>query len=44
MEGHARQMARLALCLLEFAACFEIPHLPEQMLLLRIGIHTGEKH
>ncbi|KAG8519991.1 Atrial natriuretic peptide receptor 1 [Galemys pyrenaicus] len=39
---HAREVARMALALLEAVRSFRIRHRPEEQLRLRIGIHTGE--
>ncbi|NXR50745.1 ANPRA protein, partial [Hippolais icterina] len=38
---HAREVARMALALLEAVRSFRIRHRPRQQLELRIGIHTG---
>jgi len=38
---HARQIARMSLELLERIKRFEIKHLPEKKVQLRIGIHSG---
>ena len=38
---HAREIASMALELLESVKTFEIRHRPEKILQLRIGIHTG---
>ena len=38
---HAGEIAQLALDLLEGIRVFKIPHLPEEKLRIRIGIHTG---
>jgi len=39
---HAREIARMALMLLNAIKTFVIPHVPEEQLNLRIGIHSGE--
>lgn len=39
---HAGEIANAALELLTFAVNFRIRHLPENKLLLRIGIHSGK--
>lgn len=39
---HGREIARMALALLEAVWSFKIRHRPEQQLRLRIGIHSGE--
>lgn len=39
---HAREVARMALALLEAVRSFRIRHRPQEQLRLRIGIHTGE--
>ncbi|NWR95943.1 ANPRA protein, partial [Furnarius figulus] len=38
---HAREVARMALALLDAVRSFRIRHRPQQRLELRIGIHTG---
>uniref|UniRef100_H0W391 Guanylate cyclase n=1 Tax=Cavia porcellus TaxID=10141 RepID=H0W391_CAVPO len=38
---HAREVARMALALLEAVRSFRIRHRPQEQLRLRIGIHTG---
>ncbi|NWT99326.1 ANPRA protein, partial [Urocynchramus pylzowi] len=38
---HAREVARMALALLDAVRSFRIRHRPQQQLELRIGIHTG---
>uniref|UniRef100_A0A8V1A7Z2 Guanylate cyclase n=1 Tax=Gallus gallus TaxID=9031 RepID=A0A8V1A7Z2_CHICK len=38
---HAREVARMALALLDAVRSFRIRHRPQQQLRLRIGIHTG---
>uniref|UniRef100_A0A8C8BQP7 Guanylate cyclase n=1 Tax=Otus sunia TaxID=257818 RepID=A0A8C8BQP7_9STRI len=38
---HAREVARMALALLDAVRSFRIRHRPQQQLKLRIGIHTG---
>lgn len=42
-QNHAQEIARMSLALLENVKNFRIPHLPEQPLRLRIGLHTGLK-
>lgn len=39
---HGREIARMALALLDAVRTFKIRHRAEQQLKLRIGIHTGE--
>lgn len=39
---HAREVARMALALLDAVRSFRIRHRPQEELRLRIGIHTGE--
>lgn len=39
---HAREIARMALALLDAVRTFQIRHRPEEQLKLRIGIHSGE--
>lgn len=39
---HAREVARMALALLEAVRTFRIRHRPEEQLRLRIGIHSGK--
>ena len=38
---HAREIARMALSLLNAVFSFKIRHRPDDQLRLRIGIHTG---
>lgn len=38
---HAGEIAMLALDLLNMTHNFQIPHKPEQKLMLRIGLHSG---
>uniref|UniRef100_A0A672V0R2 Guanylate cyclase n=1 Tax=Strigops habroptila TaxID=2489341 RepID=A0A672V0R2_STRHB len=38
---HAREVARMALALLDAVRSFRIRHRPQQQLKLRIGVHTG---
>ena len=40
---HAREVARMALALLDAVRSFRIRHRPQQQLKLRIGIHTGQQ-
>ena len=40
-DRHAAEICKMALSLLEAVSNFPIPHLPEETLKLRIGIHTG---
>lgn len=39
---HAREVARMALALLDAVRSFRIRHRPQEQLRLRIGIHTGK--
>ena len=39
---HAAEIARMSLRLLEKVKTFQIRHLPQQKLELRIGLHTGK--
>ena len=39
---HAREISRLSLKLLQEVKSFKIRHRPEDRLMLRIGIHSGE--
>lgn len=39
---HAREVARMALALLDAVRSFRIRHRPQQQLKLRIGVHTGQ--
>ena len=39
--SHAGEIAMLALDLLHMTHNFQIPHKPEQKLMLRIGLHSG---
>lgn len=38
---HAREVANMALDLVDECTVFEIPHLPEQPLKIRVGLHSG---
>ena len=38
---HAREVANMALGLVDECTIFEIPHLPEQPLKIRVGLHSG---
>lgn len=38
---HAREVANMALDLVDECTIFEIPHLPEQPLKIRVGLHSG---
>lgn len=38
---HAREIARMSLALLKAVRTFKIRHRPDEILKLRIGIHTG---
>lgn len=40
---HGREIARMALALLDGVRTFKIRHRAEQQLKLRIGIHSGEE-
>lgn len=40
---HGREIARMALALLDAVRTFKIRHRSEQQLKLRIGIHSGER-
>jgi len=40
-DGHAQEMSLLALELLDSVKTLVIPHLPQQKLQLRIGLHSG---
>ncbi len=40
-EKHAREIAYMALALLQSVMDFSIPHIPTEHLKLRIGLHTG---
>ena len=42
-ERHAQEMSLLALELLESVKHHVIPHLPEQNIQLRIGLHSGSR-
>ena len=43
-EKHAVQIALLSTELLRNVFDFYVPHLPEEKLKLRIGLHTGKKY
>lgn len=38
---HAREVANMALDLVDECTVFEIPHLPDQPLKIRVGLHSG---
>ena len=40
-KRHLTEIADMALHLVSIVEDFEIPHLPQERLLIRIGIHTG---
>ena len=40
-KRHASEIGSLAVDLLKGLRTFEIPHLPQEQLKLRIGLHTG---
>lgn len=40
---HVTEIAYLALAVLDAVTKYEIGHLPEEQLKIRIGIHTGKK-
>lgn len=40
---HASEIADMSLKLLTAVQTFKIPHLPKEVLRLRIGLHTGEQ-
>ena len=40
-DNHAGEIASMSLHLLRAIQNFHIPHIPNEMLLLRIGIHSG---
>jgi len=40
-DRHAQEMSLLALELLDSVKEYVIPHLPEEQLRLRIGLHSG---
>ena len=42
-ENHAGEIASMSLRLLKAIQNFPIPHIPTEMLRLRIGIHSGNK-
>ena len=39
---HVSEIAYLALAVLDAVTNYEIGHLPDDQLMIRIGIHTGE--
>jgi len=41
-ERHAQEMSLLALELLDSVKQHVIPHLPDQELQIRVGLHSGE--
>ena len=40
--AHAKEIAAMALKMLEAGKRFKIPHLSDRDLLIRIGIHSGQ--
>jgi hypothetical protein len=38
---HAHEIANMAIDLVAECTVFEIPHLPEQPLKIRVGLHSG---
>ena len=42
-DEHAVNICRMALELLERVACFTLAHTPDTKLLLRIGVHSGQR-
>ena len=44
IKEHAAEIANLALELRSSLADFVIPHLPNEWIQLRIGLHTGKLH
>lgn len=38
---HAREVANMALDLVDECTVFEIPHFPDQPLKIRVGLHSG---
>lgn len=40
-NGHAEEIAKMALKLLALSNTFRIPHLPDGKIMLRIGLHSG---
>ena len=42
-NNHAREIARMALRLLDAVKTFKIRHRPDDQLKLRIGLHSGRK-
>ena len=43
-KRHAGEIAGVALHLLKDIMRFRIPHIPDERITLRIGIHTGSLH
>lgn len=43
-EHHGREVADMAIDLVRACETFIIPHMPEEPLKIRIGLHTGDKH
>ena len=41
-DKHAVEISNMALALLDACSRLPVPHLPQEMLKLRIGIHTGK--
>ena len=41
--SHPREIARMALKMVEAVKTFPIRHRPDEQLQLRVGVHTGER-
>lgn len=39
---HASEIANMAIDLVEACTVFAIPHMPEEPLKIRVGLHTGK--
>lgn len=40
-NAHAKRMANMSIALIRSVALFKIPHLPNEQINIRIGIHCG---
>lgn len=41
-RNHASEIAKMSLLIVEAAKKFQIPHIPEHPLKIRIGLHSGK--
>ncbi|KAL0203301.1 hypothetical protein M9458_001319, partial [Cirrhinus mrigala] len=42
-DDHAKEIARMSLAIVQGMRSFCSPHVPEQQLRVRIGVHSGNK-